>query len=314
MIKKKLAIIGTGNISKFHCHAFKEAGFDLTFAAGSKNSKRALEFGEIHSVKEVFSEPEEILNVYSQWDALILAIPTENNEDYLEKILSINKPTLIEKPVSTNPDTLSSFKINSFPNIRVAYNRRFYATIQRAKQFIEEEEFVHARMELPEKVISKGDYSNVLLNSCHGIDLLYFLFGELELLDVRSFKKDLGRLVTLQSSRKDLINLTMNWNSPSNFIIILEGDKRKLEIRPFEDSHVFQGMEILEPTEELPLRRFVPKAIESVSSFPGKKNPIKPGFLEQALEIRRLVENKNPTFSASLYEAYKVQKLLKEIL
>ena len=29
MIKKKLAIIGTGNISKFHCNAFKEAGFDL---------------------------------------------------------------------------------------------------------------------------------------------------------------------------------------------------------------------------------------------------------------------------------------------
>ena len=248
MNKKKLAIIGTGNISKFHCDAFKGAGFELTFAAGSKNSKRAFEFGEMHSIKEVLSDPEEVLDSYNQWDALILAIPTENNEDYLEKILSINKPTLIEKPVSTDPDALSRFKIDSFPNIRVAYNRRFYATIQRAKSFIKEEEFVHARMELPEKVTSKGDYSNVLLNSCHGVDLLYFLFSELELLDVRSFKKDMGRLVTLQSSRKDLINLTMNWNSPSNFIIVLEGDKRKLEIKPFEDSHIFQGMDILEPT------------------------------------------------------------------
>lgn len=314
MIKPKLAIIGTGNISKFHCEAFRKAGFDLSHAAGSKDSKRSIEFGKFHSIENISSDPYKILDDYKRWDVLLLAIPTEKNIDYLDEIIRINKPALIEKPVATDPDSISHFDQDAHPNIRVAYNRRFYATMQRAKKFIQEESFVHARMELPEKVISKGNYDNVLLNSCHGIDILYFLFKEMEIINVHHYEEDLGRLVTLKSERDDLINLTMNWNSPSNFILVLEGNKKKLEIRPFEDSNIYEGMNILEPSDDLPLRRFVPKTVESVTSFPTKGNLIKPGFLEQALEMKRIVDGKEPSFSSSLHDAYKVQNLLKKIL
>ena len=314
MSKPKLAIIGTGNISKFHCDAFKEAGFEISHGAGSKNSQKAIEFGKEHSITKMYSDPHEILEDHSEWDMMLLAIPTEKNIEYLNKIISIGKLALIEKPVSTNSSEMKKFKENEYPFIRVAYNRRFYATMQRALNFIIEEGFVHARMELPEKVDPKGNYSNVLLNSCHGIDLLFYLFKDLKILDIHHFEKDLGRLVTLKSASNDLINLTMNWNSPSNFILVLEGDRRRLEIKPFEDSNIFQGMNIIDPSEELPLRRFVPKKIESVTSFPTKGNLIKPGFLEQSIEMKNLLEGKEPEISASLYDAYRVQSLLGKIL
>lgn len=314
MIRPRLALIGTGNIAHFHCEAFAKAGFEISHAAGSLNSKTVEEFGQKHSIKNIFSNPHDILKNYQEWDAVLLSTPIDKNSDYLERILELDKPTLIEKPVATNKIDLSRFKENDFKNIRVAYNRRFYSTIQRAKEFIKDEDFVHLRMELPEKVKSTGDYEYVLSNSCHGIDLLLYLFKDLEIKNSFAFKNDLGRLVTLKSKNNNLVTLNMNWNSPANFMISLEGDRRRLEIKPFESASIFQGMEIIEPTDDLPLRRYVPKKIESISSFPHQDNLIKPGFLEQAIELKGILEGGEPEISASLYDAFKVQELLDKIL
>jgi predicted dehydrogenase len=314
MIKPKLALIGTGNIAHFHCEAFAEAGFEISHAAGSLNSKTVEEFGKKHSIKNVFSNPHDILKNHQEWDAVLLSTPIDKNIDYLEGILELNKPALIEKPVAINKVDLLRFKENDFKNIRVAYNKRFYSTIQRAKEFIKNEDFVHLRMELPENIKSTRNYEDVLSNSCHGIDLLFYLFTDLEIQNNYVFKNDLGRLVTLKSKNNNLVSLSMNWNSPSNFMISLEGDRRRLEIKPFESGSIYQGMDLIEPTEDLPLRRYVPKKIESISSFPHQDNLIKPGFLEQAIEFKNILEGGSPVISASLYDAYKAQELLDDIL
>lgn len=314
MIKPKLAIIGTGNIAQFHCEAFAKAGFEISHAAGSLNSQTIEDFGKKHSIKNIFSNPHDILKYHKEWDAVLLSTPINKNSDYLDEILELNKPALVEKPVAMNKKDLSRFKEHDFKNIRVAYNRRFYSTIQRAKEFIKNEDFVHLRMELPENVKSTGDYEYVLSNSCHGIDLLLYLFTDLEIQKNYVFKNDLGRLVTLKSKNDNLVSLNMNWNSPSNFMINIEGNKQRLEIKPFELASIYQDMEVIEPSNDLPLRRYVPKKIESISSFPHREHIIKPGFLEQAIEFKSILEGAEPEISASLYDAYKVQALLNDIL
>ena len=314
MTQPKLAIIGTGNIANFHCDAFKKAGFEISHGAGSLNSKSAIEFGKKHGIKKIFSDPMEILKNCAQWDVVLLSTPTEKNITYLDEILKINKPALIEKPVATDAEYLSQFTKNSFKKIRVAYNRRFYATTQRAKNFIDDEGFVYAKMELPETLNTAGYYNSVHLNSAHGIDLLNYLFSSLEVIKNIHFENDIGRLVILKSSDNQIVNLIMNWNSPSNFSLSLESANKKFEMKPFEDSQIFQGMTVIEPSDELPLRRYVPKSIESVTSYPTKSNLIKPGFLEQALEIKNLLAGKEPIISASLYDAFLAQKLVKAIL
>ena len=313
MKKPKLAIIGTGNIAHFHCEAFKKAGFIISHGAASYNSKNVESFCKKHGIKKIYSDPVGILKDSSEWDAILLSPPTKYNIDYIEEIFSINKTALIEKPVATNPQYLSKFKKNSHNNIRVAYNRRFYATTQRAKNFIEKEGFINARMELPEIVNTSEGYESVLLNSAHGIDLLNYLFPSLKILKNIHFENDQGRMVIFKA-KNGIINLTMNWNSSSNFILHLEAETLRLEMKPFEQCNIFKGMEVIEPTKKLPLRRYIPKKIESVSSFPTQDNLIKPGFYEQAMEIKSLLEGEKPKISASLYDAYITQKILNNIL
>lgn len=314
MSKPRLAIIGGGNIANFHCDAFKKAGFNVSHAAGSKNSKNIDSFGKKHSIKNIFSDPLDILRNHEEWDLILLSTPTEKNFNYLDSIIELQKPALIEKPVWTDPQHLSRFKKNNYPQIRVAYNRRFYSTIQNAKKFIVNEKAVHARMELPEVVSPNGNYNGVLLNSSHGIDLLFYLFEDLQILSINHFNDDSGRIVILESKHGAIINLTMNWNSPSNFMINIEGRAKRLEVKPFEDSRIFKGMQVLEPTDDLPLRRYIPKEIELISSYPTKNQLVKPGFLEQALEMKEIFNGKSPDISASLHDAFKVQEILKQIL
>jgi predicted dehydrogenase len=310
----KLAIIGTGNIANFHCHAFKKAGFEISHAAGSPNSKNITAFGKYHNIKKIYANPYDVLKHHSEWDVILLAPPIEKNFDYLDQVIQISKPTLIEKPVAINPESLSSFSRSSHEFIRVAYNRRFYSTVQRAKEFISKEDVLSARMELPERVNETGNYYAVHANSAHGIDLLYYLFKDIKVLNNYHLKEDLGRHVILESENGVLINLLLNWNAPSNFQISLETRDKKLEIKPFEDSRVFQGMDVIEPSDELPLRRYEPKIIESVSSFPQKNNLVKPGFLEQAMEMKGMLEGRETEISATLFDAFKTQELIKTIL
>ncbi len=314
MRSPKLAIIGSGKIASFHADAFINVGFEITHVSSSKNSKSIAKFGDIYNVKNVYQCSFDLLKAQDQWDCILLLIPTEKNIEYITKILEINKPCLIEKPVSKDLNFLSQFSKNEFPRIRVGYNRRFYATIQMAKDFIKKEGPVYLKMELPESVNPKGNYENVLINSCHGVDLLFYLFGEISLEKNNHFASDRGRLVTLKSKREDLISLLMNWNSPSNFKIEIFGNKRRLELKPFENAEVFEDMEIIQPTTDLPIRRYLPKKVSSSSSFPDRDNQLKPGFFEQAKEMMDILNGKCPEHSASLYDAFKVQKIIERIL
>ncbi len=316
MRKPRLAIIGSGIISHFHIEAFKKAGFDICHCSAKKNSQRAQNFSNQYNIDNYYSNPYELIEAEKDWDLILVAIDTEYNHHYLDKIISLNKLCLIEKPVSTDLSFLKKYLNEPYPKIRVAYNRRFYSTISEAKKFVMSNDIINCRMELPESINfkSKDKYKPVLLNSVHGIDLLIYLFGDLKISNIEKISSTGGRLCSLQNDRGDKISLIMNWNSPSNFSINLDSNFQRLEIKPFEICRLFEGMEILEPTNDLPLRRYIPKEINKISSFPITKNAIKPGFLEQAIEMKNIINGDNPKKSATLKDAYMTQKIIQKIL
>ena len=73
-------------------------------------------------------------------------------------------------------------------------------------------------------------------------------------------------------------------------------------------------MEVVEASEDYPVRRYVPKIVNSGNVFIKKSKDFKPGFLEQANEMKNILHGKTPKISASLFDAYKAQKMLIEIL
>ena len=60
-------------------------------------------------------------------------------------------------------------------------------------------------------------------------------------------------------------------------------------MRPFEMGSLYEGMEVLEPSAAVPVRRYVPKLIEQVSSFPDADG-FKPGFIGQAQSLMQCVK------------------------
>lgn len=312
----RLALLGAGDITNFHFDAFKKAGFSINHCAAKKNSKRAKDFSQNNKIKHYYSDPFDLLDNHEDWDMVLLAINTQYNHLYLNKIIELDKPCLVEKPVFTDLKLFKELPSLNYPKIRVAYNRRYYKTVQKAKLFIEKNSPVSCRIELPETINfqSNDKFQPVLLNSIHGIDLIGYLFGEVEILNsVKLFSPD-GRISNLKNKRNDIINLFMNWNSPSNFSLNFEADGKRLEIKPFEICKLYDGMKVIEPTEDIPIRRYLPNEIDSVSSFPNLKNDLKPGFYEQAIEMKNIIDGKESKVSASLFEAYKAQKLTHNIL
>ena len=316
MTTPKLAILGTGNIANFHAIAFKEAGFEITHCAARENSLRAKRFAETFNIPNVYSDPRDIIREADSWDAILVAVWPEDIHNYLDEILRTEKVCLVEKPVSTDLEFLEALIQKENSKLRVAYNRRFYSTIDYAKSFIQNSSPVICKVELPEMVNLDNDdrYRPVLLNSAHGIDLILYLFGDVTLVDHISLPSGGGNLCLLKSQRGDIITLVLNWNSPANFCITLEADKKRIEVRPFEIASEFEGMEVIEPTEDFPLRRYVPKKKSEISSFPTGADLTKPGFVGQAKEIADIIKGNMPQKSAGIMDAYKVQKLLHNIL
>ena len=100
-----------------------------------------------------------------------------------------------------------------------------------------------------------------------------------------------GKNVFLESPRGDTVLICLNWNSPSNFSINIEASPYRLELKPFETYSLYEGMEVIEASEDYPVRQYVPKLIEKGNVFFNSKE-FKPGFLEQSVEFRRFVEGK----------------------
>ncbi len=316
MSKYRLAMLGTGDIANFHFDAFKLAGFNINMCASKNESKRAVEFAEKRLIKNCYSNPFDLIDDHENWDMILLAIKTDYNYEYLDKIISLNKLCLVEKPVSYDLNILKNYSPSTHPNVRVAYNRRFYKTMQVAKKFIEDNSPTTCRMELPEGINfqSENKFYPVLANTVHGIDLLRYFFGDLKIVKNIETKSPEGRVVLLSNSKDDIINLSLNWNSPSNFLINIEGNDMRLEIKPFESCRLFRGMEIIEPTKDIPLRRYIPNQIDEHSSYPKTENDVKPGFYDQAMEMKNILKGGSPLISASLHDAYIVQKLTQQIL
>ena len=314
MRKFNLAIIGCGKIAYFHAEAFLKSGFLITHCASSMNSKSIKSFANKFKIKNIFNNPNDLLKTHNEWDVVLISVPIEKNSIYLNKIIKLNKVCLIEKPLSFNLDYLK--KINKYNNklIRVAYNRRFYPTIQNALNFIKRKKKVFLKLDLPEIVKDKDNFYRVKANSAHGIDLINYFFNDLKIINIIKFPYSNGRKVIFRSNEGSIIDLTMNWNSPANFMMQIESFGERLELKPFESSVQYQGMKVLEPSKDFPLRRYFPKEKFIINSFNKKNIDIKPGFFEQAMEIKQILKGKKPKISASVKDALIVQRIISKIL
>jgi len=297
-------LIGAGAIAPFHIGALRAAGFDLTGIAASPGSTRVVELAKQHQIANVWTDPLEMISS-ADWDAVVIASSTESIPSLLEVAVRRGKPCLVEKPVAFDGSSILRFR-EHHDIIRVAYNRRFYASTTAAKDFAAVGACLF-RLELPDTVTAPNNefagLRAIRENSVHGLDLLRHVIGPYELQNQLVVEEPRGRVAIVRTEVGHVGTIHLNWNCPANFSLVLDRAPQRFELRPFEMGSLFEGMDVVEPSSEVPVRRYVPKLVSQVSSFPGPDG-VKPGFLDQARSLMQRVQNGNwDVRSATLADA-----------
>lgn len=319
----RLAMIGCGRIADFHAHAFKEVGFDLSAICSRRGSARLQTFADRHGIPRVFENVPQLLENREHWDGLLIAVPVAETLQVLRKSMETGAPIIVEKPIAFRSEDLELIRHKKYPVI-VGYNRRFYRTVQRARDLASASSSVIAEMTFPESVMAptakSGDPQYLrpyFSNSVHGLDMLRFIFGDLEIQSVQRITNEndyvLGFVALLSSDNGSIIQFVANWQTPTNTRFTLDQKGSRLELLPFEDAKIYDRMMVVEPTDETPIRTYKPKVSEQIALEKWDYD-FKPGFISQAQTMAALIQGHDTFPAATLEDAYKVLKLAEELV
>ena len=283
----KLAILGGGNIAKFHAKAMREAGFEISCAASSPNSSTIKDFCYQNRIAEFFEDPNDLIRS-TKWDALLVCVPTSISMNYISLLRSHSRPILFEKPISHKARDISQYFLKD--NFVVAYNRRFYSHIDYVKDFLGKNKNALIKVSIPETLaspivdeITKLPYY-VYDNSVHVFDLINYLAGKIDWKFNDGMQKNRKRNDSIIAygitSKGYSVCLDMCFDAPMNFSIEIVASNERLILLPLEVMRHFKGMKVKEPSLEIPIRHYWPEQIHIIveQALDGHK----PGFLLQA--------------------------------
>ena len=319
--KVNLAVIGCGNIAQFHIPAMIDVGFNIASIAGSLNSKNALTFARKYKINKVYNNPLDLIENESEWDALLILSPVATIVDYLNLAVQFGKPILSEKPMALDHVCLEN--LIQYKNIRVAYNRRFYLGVDFSKKYVQRHPNSLIKVTIPENRKDPDHNINFpsrlpLLsyeNSVHIFDLINYISGGVEWRETSSIKA-IDKFIAINAlgygANGTTIQLDSYFNSPDNFSInILSGDER-VEMKPIEVTSLFKGMEVNEPTLEMPIRLYTPKLQNKIIESP--RHGHKPGFLGQAQDFMNFCLGRESSSGADIIDAYSALKLAQSLV
>lgn len=274
-----VAYWGSGPISHFHIPALKKAGAKITTCFSRTGSDRLKNFCETHNLDKASSE-REFLEKCSEVDAVFVALRTENTLEALSKLNGSFK-VFFEKPGALKSKDLLALKdIVDTKNFFSLYNRRFYSTIDYVKEFVYTSSTpVNLTVYFPD---TKKGIHQFFINGCHAIDLSLYLLDDFspKINGVIGNLADSSSGFSFIAESKDghVLNFSNPWGAPSRARLDCFNSEINLQLMPFEALQVSDSMDIIEPTHDMPLRRYVPNAV--YKDFVNSE--LKPGFLEQA--------------------------------
>ena len=295
----RVGLVGAGAISDWHVRAARAAGMDVAAVGARPGSSRLRDFALRHAIADVFDDWREMLARDGAFDALVIATHTDATPDVLEAALPLGVPILVEKPVAWSSARLATLAARAHPRVLVGYNRRFYRPVREARReaLLDGPLLVHATVPEDIRPASGDPQANYLRpffeNSCHGIDLLRFLLGDLRVDSARRLQAADGRIggiaANLSTERGDVVSFLGNWSAPANFGISLYRGGRRFDLLPFEAGTLYEGMDVMEPEAGSTVRRYVPRPTARIELDEIDRRE-KPGFVAQAAALKGLAE------------------------
>ena len=317
----KIAILGAGNIAGFQIKAFECAGFQVIAAASKKCSITINEFCNKHKIINVISDPRDLI-YNEEWGAIYLSVPTSCAIYYLKLLEHSKRPILVEKPITLKSSLFSNILNNN--NIRVAYNRRFYDGVRYIKDFLIDKNNVLVKVCIPESTLKIDNISLIkglpvltFENSVHIFDLLNYLCGKIRW----EFKKynhdsicDTIKYVVANgiSDKGYRIILDIYYEASANFTLEFICGIDRIVLQPIEIMNHYRGIEVVQPTKEVPLRIYQPKIHKTI--YENNDKGIKPGLQKQAEAFFNFCNDKNSDELATLQDAESAIKLIEKLV
>lgn len=286
-MSKNLAIIGAGNIAPFHIEAAKNAGFNITSIAASKNSKSARILSVKYEIPNYFSNVSDLL-IDNSFDCLSIMIPPAATEKLLSKISTINKPTIIEKPTALSSTFLENFIDNK--NIIVGFNRRFYKSISELKSEDSKHEGIYYFEAVeslePNCNIYESIENTLVNNTIHMVDLIKYLIGDYELREFVFSEINYMLRSRIYAKNNYKGELQISFGSKKNTKIEFETENNNLILKPLENLQRFNAMKITEPSRNTPVRTYLPIWTDvQIKNEVFETGTLKPGFTDQYVEF-----------------------------
>jgi predicted dehydrogenase len=294
MDKKNIWIVGAGFMAKEHSKALIALNQKPIVIGNSEEG--ANEFEQQLGIPVVTGGIYSFLDSKPQRpDIAIIALPIDKMAEATLVLAKYGIPILlVEKPFGANPKEIRNIshqikKTNS--QIYIAYNRRYFDSVQKAKEIIHEDgglssihfEFTEWSHSIPLKKFPPDVLTHwFLANSSHVTDTVFYLMGKVKSIHTMhsgSLEWHPSGSIFCGSGLSDQnvpFTYNSNWESAGRWSIELSTSKRKLILRP---------MEILQQT----LRGKV--NIEKIE-IKGQDSNFKPGlFRMHSLLLQQYTEN-----------------------
>lgn len=312
----KLGVIGAGKMAARHMEVFQKLGIDVHGIASRPPGRNIGNLRDKFNIEKTYNSWEDMAKDGKKYDAFLITTPPDISPRIVKTFHPLGKPILIEKPLAISEsdfEELSSSKSNIF----VAYNRRFYESVDYFKKIFK------SNLGAVEVLISEeiNNYSStevkraIVENSVHILDLCNYLFGSIKFTNFTNLPDQLGIKLDLIDSKSNYIGtFELLFNCPINTSIKMIGKNLNLQLKPIEHCEMFNSMVVNEPTQESPIRTYSPQY-----NGQGKQNmatvdlDFKPGLMGQAKEFIKIIEGNYSSSICTFDEAYKNVVLAIEI-
>ena len=250
--KQDVLLIGAGSMAISHAQVLQ--GMNLKFTVVGRGEQSAQLFHEKTGINVITGGIEDWLskNIEFPKYAIVAVTGTQLGNVTRRLIKHGIKNILLEKPGGLDNNDIKSVAKSakeSKANILLGYNRRFYASVLKAREIIEEDDgvtsFCFEFTEWPHTIIPlKKDPDEkkrwILHNSSHVIDLAFFLGGEPE--EIHSYSSGGfdwhpdGTIFTGSGVSKSgaLFSYHSNWNAPGRWSVEILTKNHRLIFRPLE--------------------------------------------------------------------------------
>jgi predicted dehydrogenase len=189
----KVGMIGAGFISAYHIAGLQAVGANvvaISSRTGDKARQRARHFGiPFHT-----SSNAELL-AREDVDAVVVATPDFTHKDIAIAALEANKPVLLQKPMARNSaecyEIIAATKETGV-SLYVSYMHRYFEEVKKVHELLVGTAFGQVYTVRQRNATSGADWASwffskekvgggaMLQLGVHGIDLLRYLFGEIE--------------------------------------------------------------------------------------------------------------------------------------